>query len=330
MGSSLADWGWTPALAAAVDAGVDVARVVAEHRGHYDLATGDGRLDAVAVAPALRRAAATSDDYPAVGDWVTLGDGDGTDPVIGERLPRRSAIVRRAAGPVPEPQTLAANVDTVFVVTSVSDEFNVRRIERYLAMVLADDIVPVVVLTKVDRGADPAALLDELDGVTGGRVATVVVSNITGLGHDRLADWLVPRSTTALVGSSGVGKSSLVNRATGRDGQHVAEVRDDDRGRHTTIRRELIALPNGALVIDTPGIREVRLWRREGLEAAFPEIAAHVGRCQFGDCSHRGDPGCAVCAAVEDGSVQAARVDDFLALADELDETEGALQRRRR
>jgi ribosome biogenesis GTPase len=145
-----------------------------------------------------------------------------------------------------------------------------------------------------------------------------------------LAQWLVPRSTTALVGSSGVGKSSLVNTIVGRELQDVAEVRGDSRGRHTTIRRELITLPGGALIIDTPGIREVRLWRREGLAAAFPEVAGLADECRFTDCGHRREPGCGVRAAVDAGTIAASRLDDYLALSAEMDETDEDRGPRRR
>jgi ribosome biogenesis GTPase len=265
-----------------------------------------------------------------VGDWIVLDDDGAGEPLIGRRLRRRTALVRRAAGIVPEAQVLAANVDTALVMTSLQDDLNVRRLERQLALVLADDVVPVVVVTKVDLVPDRGALVALLEPALAGRIPVVTISNVTGEGIDELGRWLRPATTAALVGSSGVGKSSLVNRLVGDDRQVVGDLRGDGRGRHTTVRRELVAVPGGALVVDTPGLREVQLWRPEGLDAAFPEVAELVSDCRFADCGHAGEPGCAVAAAVAGGRVTAERLDAYRLLRAELAATTEAVSERQR
>jgi ribosome biogenesis GTPase len=326
----LDQWGWSPFFAAQLGPDDRVARVLAEHRGYYDLVTDLGPIGAVRVAASLRQAVSGPSDFPAVGDWVVLADDGAGESLIGRRLRRRTALVRRAAGIVPEPQVLAANVHTAFVMTSLQDDLNVRRLERQLALVLADDVEPVVVVTKVDLVPDRGALVAQLEPALAGRIPVVTISNLSGEGIGDLERWLGPATTVALVGSSGVGKSSLVNHLLGDERQVVGELRGDGRGRHTTVRRDLLALHNGALVVDTPGLREVQLWRPEGLDAAFPEIAALVPHCRFADCRHAGEPGCAVEAAVAGGGVAADRLDAYRLLSAELAATADAVAERRR
>ena len=323
-------WGWSPFFAGQVGADDRVARVLAEHRGYYDLVTEAGPAAAVRVAAGLRQAVSEPSEFPAVGDWVVLDDDGGGEPLIGERLRRRTALVRRAAGMVPEAQVLAVNVDTAFVMTSLQDDLNVRRLERQLALVLADDIVAVVVVAKVDLVPDRGALVAQVAPALGGTIPVVTISNLTGEGIDQLERWLRPATTVALVGSSGVGKSSLVNQLVGDERQDVGDLRGDGRGRHTTVRRELVPLPGGALLIDTPGLREVQLWRPEGLDAAFPEVVALVPHCRFADCRHSGEPGCAVELAVADGRVAADRLEAYRQLRSELAATADAVAERRR
>jgi ribosome biogenesis GTPase len=330
VGRGLDQWGWSSFFAGQIAADERVARVLAEHRGYYDVATDTGPLAAVRVAAGLRQANSEPADFPAVGDWIVLDDDGAGESLIARRLARRTALVRRAAGIVPEAQVLAANVDTALVMTSLQDDLNVRRLERQLALVLADEVVPVVVVTKVDLVPDRGALVALLEPALAGRIPVVTISNVTGEGIDELERWLRPATTAALVGSSGVGKSSLVNRLVGDDRQVVGELRGDGRGRHTTVRRELVAVPGGALVVDTPGLREVQLWRPEGLDAAFPEVAELVADCRFADCRHAGEPGCAVAAAVKDGRVTAERLDAYRLLRAELAATTEAVSERQR
>jgi len=336
----LADWGWEPwfadqlepsgpaSPAGALPAGAVPARVLVGHKGYYDLVGAAGHLSAVPVTAALRRGAASTADFPAVGDWVLVGGGD--EPAIEARLRRRTDIVRRAPGRVPEAQVLAANVDTAFIVTSATDDLSVRRVERQLAVVVGGGVEPVVVVTKSDLVEDPEAAGRVLAVATRGRVAVVPVSNATGDGLDELRRWLLPRSTVALLGSSGVGKSSLVNRLAGAELLATDDVRDDGRGRHTTVRRELVRLGSGALVVDTPGVREVQLWDEAGLAEVFDEIGALAADCHFADCGHDLEPGCAVGAAAAQGRVSGERVRAYRTLVAELDTTRHQLEDRRR
>lgn len=330
----LADWGWEAwfadqqGLPVLVSPEVEPARVLVGHKGYYDLIGAAGRLMAVPVTATLRRGAAGPADFPAVGDWVLVGSGD--EPDIAARLPRKTVIVRRATGRVPEAQVLAANVDTAFIVTSATDDLSVRRIERLLAVVLGGGVVPVVVVTKSDQVDDIGEPGRVLAVATRGRVPVVPVSNTTGQGLGELQRWLVPRSTVALLGSSGVGKSSLVNRLAGEDLLTVDEVRDDGRGRHTTVRRELVRLPSGALVVDTPGVREVQLWDGAGLSEVFDEIGALARDCRFADCGHGVEPGCAVRAAAALGRISGERVRAYRTLVAELETSRSRLEDRRR
>jgi ribosome biogenesis GTPase / thiamine phosphate phosphatase len=249
----------------------------------------------------------------AVGDWVGLGEG-----LIRAVLPRRSAIVRSAAGRTSQAQTLAANVDVAFVVTSLGPELEPRRIERYLVTIWESGAVPEIVLTKADRLEDPWPLVAEVEAVALG-VPVHVVSALTGQGCDSLRARFGPGTTAVLLGSSGVGKSTLVNRFAGRELMAVTETRaDDDEGRHTTSHRELIELPGGGMVIDTPGIRELQLWDGDGIDEAFSEIDELAGACRFNDCTHASEPGCAVSAALASGELPRERYESWRKLQREL------------
>jgi len=233
-------------------------------------------------------------------------------------LPRRSAIVRQAAGKTSDAQTLAANVDIAFIVTSLGPDLEPRRIERYLVTIWESGAVPEVVLTKADRLEDPFAQLAEVEAVALG-VRVHVVSGLTGQGCDELRARLQPGITAVLLGSSGVGKSTLVNRFAGSERMAVQETRvDDDEGRHTTAHRELIELPGGGLVIDTPGIRELQLWDSGGIDEAFADVEALAAGCRFNDCTHATEPGCAVNAALASGELDADRYGSWVKLQREL------------
>jgi ribosome biogenesis GTPase len=245
-------------------------------------------------------------------------------------LSRRSAFRRRAAGTRPGAQIISANVDCLFVATSLNADLNPRRLERYVAMAGESGAEPVVVLTKAD-------LIEESDSMAARfeaelRVPVVAVSARTGLGIESVTRWFERGKTVALVGSSGVGKSTLLNHLAGEELMPTREVREDDaRGRHTTTHRELFLLSNGALVLDTPGMREFGLWEAdEGVDETFGEIVELAARCRFADCSHRFEPGCAVQAAVSSGRLDAGRLKSYRRLAHELAEQPTPAQRRER
>jgi ribosome biogenesis GTPase len=283
------------------------ARVVAEERGNYRLAgcrsvTGKlrGKLFHT-LAPVER---------PVVGDWVAVRE-SGDVAVIHHVFTRKSLLSRRAAGSEAAEQPIAANVDTFFIVTAADRDFNVRRIERYLAAVWSSGAGPVIVVNKIDLGSSVESLADELGLVSVG-VPLVFTSAVTGAGLDELREHVEPGRTFGLIGSSGVGKSSLVNALDAGSAQVPQDVRPDGKGRHTTTRRELIALPGGALLIDTPGMREFGMLEDDGgVEATFADIAELAADCRFRDCRHEGEPGCAVAAAVEAGDLDGARLESY-------------------
>jgi ribosome biogenesis GTPase len=304
----LAALGWNPELAEQLEPGLEPGRVIAAHRAAFDVQTA---TEAVRTRLPGRLVHESTD--VAVGDWVGLGEG-----LIRAVLPRRSAIVRSAAGRTSRAQTLAANVDVAFVVTSLGPELEPRRIERYLVTIWESGAVPEIVLTKADRLEDPWPLVAEVEAVALG-VPVHVVSALTGQGCDSLRARFGPGTTAVLLGSSGVGKSTLVNRFAGRELMAVTETRaDDDEGRHTTSHRELIELPGGGMVIDTPGIRELQLWDGDGIDEAFSEIDELAGACRFNDCTHASEPGCAVAAALASGELPRERYESWRKLQREL------------
>jgi ribosome biogenesis GTPase / thiamine phosphate phosphatase len=311
---NLYDLGWDDGFAAALEPYDNCipGRVSAQHRGEYDVLAEAGELRAH-VSGRLRHEASSGADLPAVGDWVAL-----RDQTIHGVLPRRSAFLRKVAWSQTEAQVLAANVDTVFVLTGLDDDFSPRRIERYLTLAWESGATPALVLTKADLCPDPLALLLEAEQVALG-VATHVVSNVTGEGLDELAPYLAPAKTVALLGSSGVGKSSLANRLLGGEVQATKELAGDGTGRHTTTARELFRLPGGALLVDTPGLREIQLWSAdEGIQDAFADVDELAAGCRFNDCAHMREPGCAVQAAIDEGRLPRERLQSYRALQREL------------
>jgi ribosome biogenesis GTPase len=322
--STLDELGWGEDFEAAFEphsgAGLHPARVATHSHGLFRLlsATGAHRAE---VAGRLRHESSTV-DRPAVGDWVAADlrtDGTGT---IHHVLPRRTAFSRKEASGVSDraqEQIVAANVDTVFLVTALGHDLNVRRLERYLTLAWESGARPVVVLTKADLHPDHAAELAEVEAVAFG-VDTHVTSAVTGDGLAALAPYAAVGQTVALLGSSGVGKSTLVNALAGESLAATAEVREsDERGRHTTTHRELIGLPSGGWLLDTPGMRELQLWdSAEGLQQAFADVSELVENCRFADCQHRTEPGCAVRAALGDGTLPRERWESYDKLQREL------------
>jgi ribosome biogenesis GTPase len=320
---SLADLGFGPALERAFAPfgadGLVPARVVTAHSRLLRVWTGTGELLAEP-SGSLRHAALGPEELPAVGDWVALS------PTVGARravvravLPRRTAFVRRAAGDRTVAQVLAANVDTVFLVMGLDRDFNPRRLERALVLAWESGAEPVVLLNKKDLCPDVESRRVEVERVAPGAPIRVIAAR-PGQGLEELSEWLQRGRTVALLGSSGVGKSTLVNRLLGRERQKTREVRaSDQRGRHTTTHRELVVLPTGAVLVDTPGLRELALWSDgAGLEATFEDLAQVAASCRFRDCGHDREPGCAVRAAVERGELDPERLDSYLKLRAEL------------
>jgi ribosome biogenesis GTPase len=311
---NLYDFGWDDGFAASLEPHDNCipARVSAQHRGEYDLLTEHGEQRG-RVAGRLRHEAGSGEDLPAVGDWVAL-----REETIHAVLPRRSAFLRKVAWSQTEAQVLAANVDTVFVITGLDEDFSPRRIERYLTLAWESGATPALVLTKADLCDDPRGLLLEAERVAMG-VPAHVISNVTGEGLDELTPYLAPARTVALLGSSGVGKSSLANRLLRAEVQATKELAEDGTGRHTTTARQLFRLPGGALLLDTPGLREVQLWSADdGIQEAFADVDELAADCRFNDCAHMREPGCAVQAAIDEGRLPRERLQSYRALQREL------------
>jgi len=313
---SLKFLGWDESLASLFHSythdGLEPARVALEHKRAFELLTDDGALPATCVGKLLHQVRVRS-ELPAVGDWVAVRRRPGENHAdIHAVLPRRTVFSRRAAGSCTEEQVLAANVDTVLLVSGLDQNFNLRRIERTLLLAWDSGAQPVVVLNKADLHGAVQAAQAEVEAIAMGAPVVTLSAALDGL--DALAPWLVPGQTLALLGSSGVGKSTLINCLLGVDRQVTAAVSAAvHKGRHTTTGRELIVAPSGVLVIDTPGLRELQLWdpEAEALDSTFADLADLTAACRFRDCSHRGEPGCAVPAALESGALDAARWQSF-------------------
>jgi ribosome biogenesis GTPase / thiamine phosphate phosphatase len=338
--SSIEALGWTDFFQRQIQdnerAQIKIARVVAEHRGAWRLA---GEFDGLAeISGRLRHEAVMAAALPAVGDWVFATAGERDDRAIIRRvLDRRSTLSRAAAGTAVEEQIIAANVDTIFIVTSFNEDLNANRLDRYLTMVWESGAVPVVIINKMDLSSDAAAVAETMRI----RLPFVDVHAVSALaegGIGALSAYLQPASTVAFVGSSGVGKSSLIKRIIGDSSLPVSGIREaDGKGRHTTTARQLVALPGGALLIDTPGMRELQPWSVDaGLAAAFDDIALLAESCRFGDCGHVSEPGCAVLEAVSEGRLDIDRLESFRRLEAEAafearkqDKTAAANEKRR-
>jgi ribosome biogenesis GTPase len=317
--------GWSPffenQLASGDRSRYSVGRILEERKNCYVLLTEDGREVRASLAGKLHYNASGRGALPAVGDWVCASvrpeEGQAT---IHRLLERRTKIARKGAGTVTDEQVLAANIDTVFLVSSLNQDLNPRRIERYLALSLESGARPVLLLTKADLCEEPAEAVAEIERVAP-FVSVHVVSALEGRGLGALVAYLGPGQTSVLLGSSGVGKSTLVNQMLGDPRQAVREIRSrDGRGRHTTTSRQLVFLPEGGMIIDTPGIRELQLWDAdEGLGEIFKDVEEAANHCRFTDCGHHaGTPGCGIEAAVESGALPPDRVASWHKLGREL------------
>jgi len=316
--------GWGPALVEAFEfyaaRGLVPARVALEHTHIYRVLSADGEWLA-RVSGRLRHEAAHRADFPAVGDWVAVeppaADGDARIHAV---LPRFSRFSRRAAGDPTEEQIVAANINTVFLVSGLDLDFNPRRIERYLVVAWESGATPVVVLNKADLVDEPGRFIDEVRRLAPAVAVHAVSCRAAGT-LAPLHEYLRSGKTAALLGSSGVGKSSIVNQLIGKELLRTRDVRDwDNRGRHTSTARQLVILPDGGVLIDTPGMRELQLWETgDALSGAFADIDELSAGCRFRDCRHDHEPGCAVRAAAEAGELTPERLESYRKLRDEQD-----------
>lgn len=314
--------GWNPALATAFEAhaasGLRPGRVALEHTHIYRVLTASGDVLA-RVSGRIRHEASSRADFPAVGDWVALEpapqDGDARIAAV---LPRRSRFSRRAAGDPTEEQVVAANIDTVFLVGGLDLDFNPRRIERYLLVAWESGAAPVIVLNKADVVDDPDAMVESVRAIAAGVPVHAISCRREG-GVDVLRRYLGVGQTGALLGSSGVGKSTIVNRLIGEELLRTRDVREaDGRGRHTSSARQLVLLPGSGILIDTPGMREIQLWDTgDALAGTFADVEALATSCRFRDCRHRQEPGCAVRTAAASGELAAGRLESYHKLQDE-------------
>ena len=307
------------AFASYRDSGFAAGRVAVEHKDRYWILTACGEYPAE-VTGKLMFGAESAADFPKVGDWVvvTIFE-DEQKAIIHHVLPRKSKFMRKAAGKKLDEQIVAANIEVVFVVQSLDQNFNVRRLERYLVMVHESKASPVIILNKADLCPESAARVAEI-GKLMPDLPVVAVSAKTDVGMDTLRGLIKEGLTFAFIGSSGVGKSSLINKLVGEEVLKIAEVREtDSRGRHTTARRQLLVLPTGGCLIDTPGMRELQLWHTdEGLDETFADIERLAADCHFADCTHTAEIKCAVLAAVASGDLPEKRYQNYLKMRKEL------------
>ena len=320
--SALTTYGWSDRLQADFEPhaaqGLIPGRIVVQQRGGYRLITETGEMDARASGVLMK--SASDAERPAAGDWVAVEARPGeTTALVHHVLPRATAFIRKASGTRGGAQVLAANVDVALLVASLNSDLNLRRLERYLATTYESGAAPVVVLTKSDLAEDVAERIADVQAVAFD-APVLAISSKTGEGLATLSEHLRPGCTAVLLGSSGAGKSTLLNALAGEERMDTGVIREaDERGRHTTTHRELVLLPSGGLILDTPGIRELGLWDADaGVSATFADIEALAAECRFADCSHKKEPGCAVRAAIQAGGLDEGRWRSFQKLQAEL------------
>ena len=303
------------------------ARVTAVHKERYEIVCDRGITHARLK---TREYFVDTQDFPTAGDYVMIDYIDNGDSRILATLPRRTLFSRREPGLIPRDQAVAANFDYVFIMQSLNQDFNPKRLERYLTLSWQSGAVPVILLTKADLVEDYWDYLTQVERVAAG-VNVHVVSARTGQGLPRLNAYLQPGKTVVFLGSSGVGKSSLVNALAGEKIMAVKAIREDDsKGRHTTTHRQLIRLKSGVMVIDTPGMRELGMWEvSEGLADAFSDVESYLGSCRFSDCTHEKEPGCAIRAAISAGELELSRWESYRKLKEEAVDKEEMLRRKR-
>jgi ribosome biogenesis GTPase len=294
------------------------ARIAQEHKNLY-LAIGENGEYSAEISGKYRYLANERQHFPTVGDWVAISERESGKATIQALLPRQSAFVRKEAGQRTAEQVVAANIDIVFIVNGLDGNHNIKRIERYLTLAYESEAMPIILLNKCDLCDDLDSIIAEVEARAIGS-PVLALSAVTGIGVDSIAAHLAIGKTAAFLGSSGVGKSSIINRLLGENRLKVNAIREDDsRGRHTTTHRELLLLPTGGIVIDTPGMRELQVWGDDqGLKEVFEDIEELAVNCRFRDCSHQQEPGCAVQAAIGGGRLEAARFQSYLKLKKEI------------